>query len=73
MGLGYTCDGHNEKEIKRKILSRNKNKPYALIANTMKGNPVSFMKMYQCGTIDHPIKKEYKNALKQIERYEKRF
>ena len=27
--------------------------------------------MYQCGTIDHPIK-EYKNALKQIERYEKR-
>ncbi len=68
-----TCDGHNEKEIKRKILSRNKNKPYALIANTMKGNPVSFMKNVPMWHYRSPNQKEYKNALKQIERYEKRF
>ena len=62
-----------KKRLKRKILSRNKNKPYALIANTMKGNPVSFMKNVPMWHYRSPNQKEYKNALKQIERYEKRF
>lgn len=67
-----TCDGHNQKMIKNKILNRNKKKPYALIAKTIKGNPVSFMKNIPMWHYRAPNKNEFNNALAQIKKYEKR-
>ena len=66
------CDGHNEKIIKSKILKRNKKKPFALIAKTIKGNPISFMKNVPLWHYRSPSKKEFDHALKQIKKYEKR-
>lgn len=37
------CDGHKIEDIENKILNRQKSKPFALIAKTIKGYPVSFM------------------------------
>ncbi len=60
------CNGHKTKDIINKIKMRKKNKPFVLVANTIKGYPVSFM-------IDNPIwhyrspnKLEYLKALKEI-------
>ena len=66
------CDGHSEKMIKNKILKRNKKKPYALIAKTVKGNPVSFMNNVPLWHYRAPNKKELEDALIQIKKYEKR-
>lgn len=66
------CDGHNEKIIKNKISKRNKRKPYALIAKTIKGNPISFMKNVPLWHYRAPNKKEFEDALIQIKKYEKR-
>ena len=38
-----TCNGHNSIDIYNKILKRSKKKPFALVAKTKKGFPVSFM------------------------------
>ena len=66
------CDGHNSNAIKNKILKRNKKKPFALIARTVKGNPISFMKNVPMWHYRAPNKKELKEALNQIKKYEKR-
>ena len=55
-----------------KILSRKKNMPYALIAKTIKGNPVSFMKNVPMWHYRSPNKLEFKKALDEIKKYEKR-
>ncbi len=67
-----SCDGHDSKIIKKKILSRKKNMPYALIAKTIKGNPVSFMKNVPMWHYRSPNKLEFKKALDEIKKYEKR-
>tara|TARA_B100000963_G_scaffold361888_1_gene400573 strand:- start:1234 stop:2034 length:801 start_codon:yes stop_codon:yes gene_type:complete len=67
-----TCDGHNSADIKNKILKRNKNKPYALIAKTIKGNPVSFMKNVPMWHYRSPNKTELEKAINEIIDYEKR-
>jgi|TARA_B100001540_G_scaffold314816_1_gene340577 transketolase len=66
------CDGHDSNDIKKKILKRNKSKPYALIAKTIKGNPVSFMKNVPIWHYRSPNKTELKKALNEIKNYEKR-
>lgn len=66
------CDGHNSSEIRKKILKRNQKKPYALIAKTIKGNPISFMRNVPIWHYRAPDKSELKKALKEIIDYEKR-
>tara|TARA_B100001250_G_C19813846_1_gene797159 strand:+ start:873 stop:1670 length:798 start_codon:yes stop_codon:yes gene_type:complete len=61
------CDGHNAKEIYEKIKYRDKSKPYALIAKTIKGYPVSYMMNVPIWHYRSPNKNEYLTALKEID------
>lgn len=62
------CNGHNSKKILDLIRKRNKNKPFALIAKTQKGYPVSFMKNNPIWHYRSPDKSEYNIALAEIEK-----
>ena len=45
-GFGWNaieCDGHNIKDLLKKLSLRSKNKPTAIIAKTVKGKGVNFM------------------------------
>ena len=59
------CDGHSSKEIEKKINLKSK-KPFALVAKTIKGYPVSFMKNQPEWHYRSPNKKELEKALKEI-------
>ena len=59
------CNGHNSKEIQKKIKT-NSNKPFALIAKTIKGFPISFMKNDPKWHYRSPSKKEYIKALDEL-------
>lgn len=61
-------NGHNQKEIINKILKRDKNKPFALVAKTIKGYPISFMKNIPFWHYRAPNKEEYKIALKELKK-----
>ena len=61
------CDGHSSKEIYERIKNRDKSKPFALIAKTIKGFPISFMKNEPKWHYRSPNEHEYKLALKEIE------
>ena len=61
-----TCNGHKSLEIIKKIKQRSKKKPFALIANTYKGYPISFMKNHPIWHYRSPTKKEYLKALKEL-------
>ena len=61
-----TCDGHNSIDIYKKISKRSKRKPFALIANTKKGFPVSFMMKDPKWHYRSPNNQEYIKALKEI-------
>ena len=60
------CNGHNAKEIFHKITRRNKKKPFALIAKTIKGYPISFMKNKPIWHYKSPDKEEYIQAIKEL-------
>ena len=60
------CNGHNSSEIFKKIKNRNKNKPYALVARTVKGYPISFMKHKPIWHYKSPNNDEYKVAMKEL-------
>ena len=60
------CNGHSTKEIFEKIKFRKKKQPFALIAKTIKGYPVSFMKNVALWHYRSPNKKEYKQAISEI-------
>ena len=60
------CNGHNQKEIIKKISKRKKNKPFLLIANTIKGYPISFMKNKPVWHYRSPNKDEYKKAIGEL-------
>lgn len=60
------CDGHNTFDIFKKILNRTKKKPFALIANTIKGYPISFMKNNPKWHYRSPKKEEYKLAIFEL-------
>ncbi len=62
------CNGHSSKEIYNKIKNRDKSKPFALIAKTIKGFPISFMKNEPKWHYRSPNENEYKLALKEIEK-----
>ena len=61
------CNGHSSEEIYERIKNRDKSKPFALIAKTIKGFPISFMKNEPKWHYRSPNKHEYKLALKEIE------
>lgn len=60
------CDGHKIEQIYEKIMNRKKNKPYALIAKTIKGYPISFMKNVPIWHYKSPTLEEYKKALREL-------
>ena len=67
--FGWTseiCDGHNSSEIFKKIKNRNKKKPYALVAKTIKGYPISFMKNKPIWHYKSPNKNELEIAMKEL-------
>ncbi len=62
------CNGHDYSKMLNIIAKRDKRKPFALIAKTKKGYPIKFMN----DAIWHyrsPTKKEYNQAIDEIERY----
>lgn len=63
-----TCDGHNSKEIYNKIKNKNLNKPLALIAKTIKGYPISFMKNVPNWHYRSPNKLELEMAIKELDK-----
>ena len=60
------CNGHNLTDIYNKIKKRNKNKPYALIAKTIKGFPISYMMNEPIWHYRSPNLKEFNIALKEL-------
>lgn len=66
------CNGHNIKDIYNKIKNRKKNKPFALIAKTIKGFPVSFMKNKPIWHYRSPSQVEYTKALTELKKYYER-
>jgi transketolase len=69
-GWGSTiCNGHDNKKIYESIIKRDKNKPFALILETKKGYPVSFMTNNPIWHYRSPNQKEYELALEEIENY----
>ena len=60
------CDGHNVNKILVSILKRKKNKPFCLIAKTIKGYPISFMKNKPIWHYRSPSKFEHKKAMKEL-------
>ena len=60
------CDGHSSEEIYNKIKNRDKSKPFALIAKTIKGFPISFMKNEPKWHYRSPNAIEYRSAIKEI-------
>lgn len=61
-----SCNGHKTLEIVNKVSKRNKKKPFALIANTIKGYPISFMKNNPIWHYRSPVRDEYLKALKEL-------
>lgn len=59
-------NGHNTSEILNSILKKDKNKPLAIIAKTIKGYPISFMKNNPIWHYRSPNKIEYMTAMKEL-------
>ncbi len=63
------CKGHDIKDIYNKIRKRKKGKPFALIARTVKGYPVSFIKNKPIWHYRSPNSQEYVKSIKELEKY----
>jgi transketolase len=61
------CNGHNSFQIYNKIKKKDPNKPFALIAKTIKGYPISFMKYVPMWHYKSPTPDEYKMALRELQ------
>tara|TARA_Y100000768_G_C23918981_1_gene653859 strand:+ start:218 stop:1027 length:810 start_codon:yes stop_codon:yes gene_type:complete len=67
--FGWECleiNGHNQKEIYSSIKKRKTNRPFMIVANTVKGKGVSFMENKPIWHYRSPNPKEYKLALSEI-------
>jgi len=60
------CNGHDSMDIFNKIKKRSLKKPFALVAKTNKGHPISFMKNVPKWHYRSPYKEEYIKAIKEI-------
>ena len=63
------CNGHKTEEIVTSILNRNRNKPFFLVAKTIKGFPISFMKNIPIWHYKSPTNIEFKLALNELEKF----
>jgi transketolase len=66
-----SCNGHNSKEIYKKIKNRKKSKPFVLISKSVKGYPISFMKNVPMWHYRSPNEEEYKRCIIELNKYEK--
>ncbi len=60
------CDGHNSKKLFKKLNIKTKKKPFALIAKTIKGHPISFMKNVPKWHYRSPNQEELKKAIEEL-------
>mgnify|MGYP001380812018 CR=1 FL=1 len=60
------CNGHNSNEIYNKVKHRSLKKPFVLIAKTIKGYPVSFMRNVPKWHYRAPNNDEYLQAIEEI-------
>jgi len=67
-----SCNGHNVKEIYKHSIMRKKNKPFALVCNTIKGFPIPYMMNVPLWHYRSPNKKEYKSAINYLNKYYKK-
>ena len=65
------CDGHNTEKIVKSILNRDKKKPFCLVAKTIKGYPVSYMKNNPIWHYRSPTKNEFVVAMSELKRMSK--
>ena len=68
-GFGWNtieCDGHNIKELFKKLSLRSKNKPTAIIARTVKGKGVHFMENNNDWHHGRLTQKLYDEAIKDL-------
>jgi len=63
------CNGHDPEDIEKKIMSRKTKKPFALIAKTIKGYPISFMKNNPEWHYRSPSPKEYVSSIEELDKY----
>jgi transketolase len=63
----FKCNGHNIMKLYQLVKNKKKNKPLAIVAETIKGYPVSFMMNKPIWHYKSPDKVEYKKALKEID------
>ncbi len=61
------CNGHDSKQIEQKINLKSP-KPFALIAKTIKGYPISYMKNNPKWHYRSPNEQEYLQAMKEIKK-----
>lgn len=59
-------DGHNFRQIQSSLSASSKNKPYIIIANTIKGKGVKFMEDSVLWHYRSPSNEELKNALDNL-------
>ena len=65
--LSNEIDGHNFTQISKNLKKKSTNKPMAIIAHTIKGKGVSFMEDDNNWHYRSPNKKEYLEAIKEID------
>lgn len=65
------CNGHNYDQILKSINKKRKNNPLCIIAKTIKGFPISFMKNKAIWHYRSPNKEEYQIALNEIKNFVK--
>ena len=64
----FKCNGHNIKKLYQLVKNKKRNKPLAIIAETIKGYPVSFMMHKPIWHYKSPDKNEYKKAINEIDK-----
>lgn len=60
------CNGHSTDKIVKSVLRRNKNKPFCLVAETIKGYPISYMINNPIWHYRSPNQKELVLAVKEL-------
>jgi transketolase len=64
----FKCNGHNVKKLYQLVKNKKRNKPLAIVAETTKGYPVSFMMNKPIWHYKSPDKNEYKKAISEIDK-----
>ena len=67
------CNGHSTLEIVTAITKRDKKRPFCLVAKTIKGYPVSFMKDVPMWHYRSPNPEEYKKSISEIDKIIKNY